>query len=399
MHGRRAVSHLTVRALVKARIKNKASRSHAVARLFADGHEIAQTRFTVRAFSQSANSKHPVKRHSKKPASNSASSSPSTPVSPTPTPTVVPAPGTTSGLAQPVAPSARAQLVWAPPALTSPTTVYVKSGDPDVLKLSTSKDYIVKMPAYADTGTVEIDGGHNVELIGGQITVPSTANQSDNGADNTDSGIYIKGSTGTVHIEGMLISGQGYTMFDGIDINAPQATVQIENVRMTGVWGSYSSEHADVIQTWGGVKALRVDGLTAQGDYQGLSVDPTSLGSVGQGQFQNVNMTAEPPPAALASRYIAGGVMLWLTNGNSCKTTPMSFSNVYIDNETGRVPSGSTVWPTVNSSLSCSARQSGNAVTWPGLPSISGSVVLTAPPGGDFVPAGAAGVGYQTPGY
>jgi hypothetical protein len=364
-----------------------ASRSQATARLFADGYEIAQTKFRVPAFGHSA-----PRRHRKTPATN---------VSTSPTPTPTPATGTTTtvGTTGGGVTSAPAPLLWAPPALTNPTTIYVKSGlDPDLLKLSTSKDYILKMPAGVDTGTLEIDGGHNVVVIGGQITVPSTANQNDNGADDTDTAIYVKGSTGTVHIEGMLINGQTNTMFDGIDINAPQATVQVENVRVTGLWGSYTSEHSDAIQTWGGVKVLRVDDFSAQGDYQGLSVDPTSYGSVGSGQFQNVDLTAEPPPAALASKYSPGGVMLWLTTG-TCTTTAMSFANVYVDNATNSIPSGSTVWPSTTSTLPCRAQQTGNAVSWPGLPTIKGSVILGAPPTGSFVPAGSVGVGYQTPGY
>jgi hypothetical protein len=295
---------------------------------------------------------------------------------------------------------ADAPLTWAPPALSYPTTIYVKSGlDPDVLDLSTSKDYIIKLPASGDTGTVEIDGGHNVVLIGGQITVPSTANQTDNGADNTDTAIYVRGSTGTVQIEGVLITGQTNTMFDGIDTNAPQATVQVENVRMTNLWGSLSSEHADAIETWGGVKTLRVDDLTAQGDYQGLTVKP-DMGSIGSAQFQNVDLTAEPPPAALASRYVPGGKMLWLTSGtSSCTTTPMSFSNVYIDDETSSLPGGNTVWPSTTSTLACRAKQTGNTLSFPGLSKISGSVILGAPSTGSFVPAGTVGVGYQSPGY
>jgi hypothetical protein len=393
VHGRHAVSQLTARALVKARIANTASRSRATARLFADGYEIAQTKFRVPAFGHSAPPRQP-----KTPAS-SVSTSPST----TPSPTTATGTGTgttTIGTTGGGLTSTPALLTWAPPALTNPTTIYVKSGlDPDILKLSTSKDYILKMPAGVDTGTLEIDGGHNVVVIGGQITVPSTANQTDNGADDTDTGIYVKGSTGTVHIEGMLISGQANTMFDGIDINAPQATVQIENVRMTGLWGSYTSEHSDAIQTWGGVKVLRIDNFTADGDYQGLTLKP-DMGSVGSGQFQNVDLTADPPPAALASRYTAGGIMLWLTAGtNTCTTTPMSFTNVYINNKTGSIPSGNTVWPSTTSTLPCRAQQTGNSVSWPGLSAIKGSVILGTPPTGSFVPAGTVGVGYQTRGY
>ncbi len=297
-------------------------------------------------------------------------------------------------------PSARrAPLTWAPPALSHPTTIDVKRGlDPDVLNLSTDKDYVLKMPATVDRGTIEINGGHNVVLIGGQITVPSTANQTDNAADDTDTAIYVKGSTGTVHIEGLLLNGQGKTMFDGIDTNAPRAIVQVENVRMTGLWGSADTEHADAIEPWGGARALRVDNLTAIGDYQGLTVKP-ALGSVGLGQYQNVDLTAKAYPPTLASKSHGGGIMLWLTNGSRCTTTPMRLSHIYIDNETDRIPTGSTVWPTTTAAVPCRAQQTGNVVSWPGLPMIHGSVTFGAPPTGPFVPAGTVGVGYQSPGY
>jgi hypothetical protein len=188
------------------------------------------------------------------------------------------------------------RLSWAPPQMTDPTTITAQSGlDPDHLTLSPSRDYIVKLPQGGLDGTLEIDGGHNVILIGGAITVPATADQTDNGADDTDTALYVRGSTGTVHIEGVLIDAASDVMFDGIDVDAPQATVDVENVRVRGVYGSYPAEHADVIQTWGGAKALRVDHLTADGDYQGLQIAP-DLGSVGFADLRNVDLTLDPRP-------------------------------------------------------------------------------------------------------
>ncbi|HXP37672.1 MAG TPA: hypothetical protein VN817_07885 [Solirubrobacteraceae bacterium] len=291
-------------------------------------------------------------------------------------------------------------LKWAPPALSSPKIVSVPSGqDPYVLNLNTGQDYIVSLPTTGLHGTLEINGGHNVVLTGGEIIVPSSANQSDNGADGSDTALYVRGSTGVVHLEGLLLRGEANVQFDGIDVNAPEAVVQVENVRMSELYGSQTTEHADAIQTWGGAKALDIDRLTADGDYQGLTINPNNGNSVASSDIENVNLTVDPRPAALAESSVGGGIMLWLTTETStCNTRPVKLSNVYIDNESGRVPSTETVWPSPTSGLPCAAVISGGRASWPGLP-VSGSVSLSAPPAGSFVPAGVAGLSYLSPGY
>ena len=266
-----------------------------------------------------------------------------------------PIPGSNTG-------GALQHLEWAPPELVSPQVVTVASGhDPDVLHLSTKQDYVVKLPAGGIHGTVEINGGHNVVLIGGEVAVPATANQTDNGADDTDTAIYVRAATGTVHIEGVLIRADANTRLDGIDVNAPLATVQVENVRVEDVYGSRTTEHGDVIQTWGGAKALRVDGLTANGDYQGLTIGP-ALGTVGSVQLQNVDLTAEAPPRALIASTHGGGIMLWLTAGTeTCRSSAVTLEHVFIANKTGRLSSADTVWPVLrcpsSRAIRCSSKK------------------------------------------
>jgi hypothetical protein len=310
-----------------------------------------------------------------------------------------PAPGKEQG-STPTGLTAEGPLKWAPPVLSSPKTVSVPSGqDPYVLNLNTSQDYIVNLPAAGLHGALEINGGHNVVLTGGEIVVPASANQSDNGADGSDTALYVRGSTGVVHLEGLLLRGEANVQFDGIDVNAPEAVVQVENVRMSELYGSQTTEHADAIQTWGGAKALDIDRLTADGDYQGLTINPNNGNSVASSDIENVNLTVDPRPAALAEGSVGGGIMLWLTTETStCNARPVKLSNVYIDNESGRVPSTETVWPSPTSGLPCAAVISGGRASWPGLP-VSGSVSLSAPPAGSFVPAGVAGVAYLSPGY
>jgi hypothetical protein len=311
-----------------------------------------------------------------------------------------PAPGKEQGGSTTGGLTVQAPLKWAPPALSSPKTVSVPGGhDPYVLNLDTSQDYIVDLPAAGLHGTLEINGGHNVVLTGGEIVVPSSANQSDNGADGSDTALYVRGSTGVVHLEGLLLRGEENVQFDGIDVNAPEAVIQVENVRMSELYGSQMTEHADAIQPWGGAKALEIDRLTADGDYQGLTINPNNGSSVAGSDIENVNLTVDPRPAALAESSVGGGIMLWLTTETStCNARPVRLSNVYIDNESGRVPSTETVWPSPTSGLPCAAVISGGRASWPRLP-VSGSVSLSAPPAGSFVPAGVAGISYVSPGY
>jgi hypothetical protein len=301
--------------------------------------------------------------------------------------------------ASPQSPPPLQKLAWAPPKLQHATVVHAPNGqNPAILRLDPQRDYVVKLPRHGLHGTLEINGGHNVVLIGGEVTVPSTANQTDNGADGTDTAIYIRASTGTVHIEGVLIKADDDTQFDGIDINAPEATVQVENVRVEDVYGSLTTEHADVIQTWGGVKQLDVDGLTARGDYQGLTVSP-DLGAVGSVHLKHVDLTVEAPPPSLARETVGGGIMLWLTSGtDTCDSPRVTLKHVFIVNHASRIRSADTVWPSPTSGLECASTVSDGRIEWPGLP-VAGAVNIGAPPHGSFVPEGVAGNEYHSPGY
>jgi hypothetical protein len=301
--------------------------------------------------------------------------------------------------ASPHSPPPLAQLSWAPPKVHNARVIHAPNGEnPAILRLDPQRDYVVKLPRHGLDGTLEINGGHNVVVMGGEVNVPSTANQTDNGADGTDTAIYVRASTGTVHIEGVLIKADDDTKYDGIDVNAPEATVQVENVRVEDVFGSLTSEHADVIQTWGGVKELDVDGLTARGDYQGLTVAP-ALGEVGSVHLKHVDLTVEAPPPSLSRETVGGGIMLWLTSGtDTCDSATVTLKHVFIANRTRRIRSANTVWPSPKSGLECAPTVSDGRIEWPGLP-VSGGVNIGTPPHGSFVPEGVAGNDYHSPGY
>jgi hypothetical protein len=282
-----------------------------------------------------------------------------------------------------------APLEWAPPELHDPITVRLGTGYTHT-SLSTSRDYIVELPPTKKIGATWIDGGHNVVIVGGSITIP-TGTTPGVAYDAQRNGIYIKGATGTVHIEGVLIDGSGGAEFDGVDINAPEATVQLENMRIEGVRGTFSGFHGDAVQPWGGVADLRIDRMSATSNYQGLTLQQ-DLGPIGSAELSEVDLTG-----TTEAPLDKGGHLLWLTKGsNTCTAFPVQLSDVFVSPRPG-LSLGTSVWPATNSRLACDDTGVGFAA-WPTLP-VLGGVLEGPPPGGAYVPPGTVGLDYESPGY
>jgi hypothetical protein len=288
-------------------------------------------------------------------------------------------------------------LTWAPPVLNDPETIELDRGMTTTM-LDPAKDYILKLPRVGK-GDTFVRGGHNIVVIGGHI---STGQEPPPWDAPEHRALYFADTTGTIHVEGVLIddvdSGQG----DGIDVAAPLATLQIQNVRVSGLTGSEQGNHADVVQPWGGVKELRIDRLTGSTDYQGLHIQP-DLGPIGSEIVKNANMSS--------TSTTAGNWLTWLATGsNTCTTAgQVSLDQVYVTPRKGR-GLGDSVWPPSSASSvddgpnpvqGClsSLSPNGSELTFPELPHISGPVKEGPPPGGDFVPEGVAGPDYVSPGY
>jgi hypothetical protein len=277
-------------------------------------------------------------------------------------------------------------LPWPPPPLSNPQTLALGDGF-TVLHLQAGRDYVLRMPPGRKVGGTFVEGGRNVVVIGGHLTVPQGTT-----SDSQRRALYFKGQTGVVHVEGLLIDGSARGEADGIAINAPQATVQIENVRIADLHGSQGGTHADVVQPWGGVAALRIARLTGTSGFQGLQI-PIDQGPIGSAEIHDADLHALPAVAPGQG----GGDMLWLTRESLCNGYPVTLDRVYVTTRPGR-SIGQSVWPPVGAAQRCAAVQHGDQVSWPALP-VSGALAVGAPPGGDYVPAPEVGDGYVSPGY
>ncbi len=286
-------------------------------------------------------------------------------------------------------------LTWAPPVLAKPLEVAIPSAPGAFQFNAHGRDCHVTWPATKHVGSVQIFNCANLVSIGGWNPVPP-ALTSTGAVDTTNSPpirILEINTTypGVSHIEGLLGDASAGGMSDGIDITAPAQTVQIENVRIDGIYGFYDQFHADCVQPFGGVKLLRIDGFTCRTGYQGLSIWPvTGSPSAWWASLYRVNIVSTG--AAIWGAHNSGGYLYWPCRDASCVNVANThLTQVYLQPRAA-TPAASMVW--TGAALTPLA----GIISFPGLP-IDGHVTLGPPPAGDFVPAGMAGPAYVSPGY
>lgn len=269
----------------------------------------------------------------------------------------------------------------APPQLENPTVVRLEARA-TVTRMDPTKDYLIVLPDRTKRGSTVLMGGRNIVLVGGAISVPA--------GDKTRRALYIKDATGTVHVEGIHFELAGGSEADAIVIAAPRATVQIENVRVDGLHGFQRSWHADVVQPWGGAKALLIDRLTAVTSYQGIQL--TSLKApIGRITISRTNIIGADRQIWASGRLGGnGGFLFWAQCDLEAR---VSFDQFYVQPRAERGPR-LAVYPPANESTACPSVLTGRSLSFPRLRTVSGTIQVGSPPGGDFVKAGSVGVGY-----
>jgi hypothetical protein len=305
-----------------------------------------------------------------------------------------------------VSATAEAAGSWPAPVLVNPVTIRLRAGN-SYLSLDNEKDYVLRMPRRRKkTGILYIGGGRNIRLIGGYMSVKAS-----------DVNVLIHDRAGShqgriVHIEGLLIDSSSGHRADGIRIAAPRTIVQLKNVRIVNLRGTSRTIHADVIQPYGGVKELRIDGLTGSSHYNNLFFrrENYPLGpAIGTVRIRNANMfgyvnRGRVPPTTLRGISI-GTQARDPRDGDDpvvCRLThPVYLEEFYVKPPRG-VSLGQFAFPNVSSRSGCAAKVSknGKSLDWPALRSsaggkVTGVVKLGPPPNGAFVPPGSAGLEYR----
>jgi hypothetical protein len=239
-----------------------------------------------------------------------------------------------AGVAAPTSPSAdAAALAWSAPVLVNPVEITLTSAK-QTYTLNDATDYRIRFgEVLRSPGGLVIVGGRNVVIIGGEINVPD--NVSTDG--QLRRGLYLKNQTGTVHVEGVRISGNNVS--DGINLDQRKgATVQFQNIVVDKVNGSAQGWHADVLQTWAGPKTLRINGLTATTSYQGLFLTPRQQWSSAvldnNWDVRNVDITSTGP-----------GYTLWKENSLALATSNITVHRTYTTSQWGLMWPNDAAWP------------------------------------------------------
>jgi hypothetical protein len=228
---------------------------------------------------------------------------PTSGTSPVSTPSPTP-PSLPTAPSQPAGPSA-----WDEPALVDPTVITLSASNRS-LTLSQSQDYIVQCPPgqFDVPGKITIWGGHNVVFQDCDENVTSPTG---------DWAAYVEDQTGTLWIHDVHFGGVHLT--GGVQMQEPGATVVMRDVLFDTMYGSYSTNHAECIQTWSGPSRFLIDGLECPTTYQGLFLlpnqhDATTLETTWD--FRNVQLDGD------------GAYDLWLGNVQPSQVGVLSVFNV-----------------------------------------------------------------------
>lgn len=279
-------------------------------------------------------------------------------------------------------------LTWAPPALSNPVTINVTNANRR-LYLDDSRDYRLNIVEHLRR-ELWIEGGRNVAVIGGHITIDQLGSASSY-QDNTAVKVRYGDPSGTVHLEGLLIDGAYVN--DGI-VTATRRNLQIQNVRVERAYDMIKNGHADCIQVQAGVGQLRVDRFTCSTQRQGFFLGNHD-GPIASATFRNTNMY---------SAY--GSHLFWQTH----PSFPVTISGLWLAVAPGfttKYPFGFWVYPqkdgrtylgNVTRKRRAVVSRDGKRLWFVGS-RISGVVRKGVPPRGDFVPPGLAGMAYASPSY
>lgn len=291
-----------------------------------------------------------------------------------------------------VSPVSSPQLAYAPPQQASPTTISAATIGTGFFTqtFDANEDVILELPkTETRKASMTIIGGRNIRVIGGAVqNIASGA------------GMAFQKCAGSVFIEGVDINMAGVNA-DALDIGGRQLTdasgpttpdVFIQNCRFYNVNGTLATTHADIFQPQGPVGRIFVDKFTGTSNYQGFFLPPQK--PISSLAMSRTNLGYTGPGVEQESTYL-----LWLLETGQTPY-PVTLNQVYLNPRTGQTVAANGVWPNSGVATIGAYTLSEGNVTWPttGM-QVAGVVTPGTPPTGDYVPTGAVGLNYISPGY
>ena len=272
--------------------------------------------------------------------------------------------------------------------------------------LDDAHDFRLVLPEQPLTHRLDIVGGRNVSIIGGAFHLKGYDDLDTNRAalafwNGEHSGIR------TIHIEGIHFDMSEARDRDALAFNDEYAIFQVQNVRFENINGDHLGLHPDAIENWGGAKEIRIYKATVITDHQGFLLSPLQPTQINPTEFVNLQKIDFKRNAGEYGVYPNHKcpIYLWLVHymHETCETYERGafLSEVYALHADNCWDFGmNDAMPNTIQPAGCLAvvSQDSSEMSWPSLP-FEGAMKQGVPPDGEFVPAGVAGIDYNSPGY
>lgn len=251
---------------------------------------------------------------------------------------------------------------------------------------ATGQDTVIAFDSPVTT-RLNLNGGHNWVIVGGEININGACQTSD-----ACNGLTVSGATGTIYVEGLYMHGS--TLNDGFKGNSPKATWIMQNSLINGVHGTQSSYHSDCWQPYGGFAHFYMDYVTCYTTMQGGMIKSDGPVPWGDTDWRNVNLVGFNDVDGWPINVILGCCNRY---GVAYTKGPIHTSGLYVLPDPGHnggtlsgnmAPSADFTFTKNSSGVQVAATWNSSALTF------TGTITKGRPAGGDYVTPSMVGMGY-----
>lgn len=277
-------------------------------------------------------------------------------------------------------------LAWPRPTMSNPVTHHVGGTTGTTYTAPTGQDTVIAFDSPVTT-RLNLSGGHNWLIVGGEININGSCQTSD-----ACNGLTVSGATGVIYVEGLYMHGS--TLNDGFKGNSPNATWIMQNSLINGVHGTQSTYHSDCWQPYGGFQHFYMDYVTCYTTMQGGMIKSDGPVPWGDTDWRNVNIVGFNDVDGWPINVILGCCNRY---GVPYTKGPIHSSGLYLLPDPGHnggtlsgnmAPSADFTFTKDSSGAQVAATWNSSALTF------TGTITKGRPLGGDYVTPAMVGMGY-----